>query len=259
MPLTPRQLSDTADLMEECGQLALKGWEPGMGELKQDGSIVTRFDRKIEELMRQRLPRILPGSTVWGEEMGYEEPGPGGHWMLDPIDGTSNYAYGHPNWGISLGLAQEGRLTAGFIWEPGLRRRLWMNEGEPAMSEHGALKPCTPGPIQRHELMGHGSIGLAQRLNWPGKLRHLGAFVTEASLVLRGGLRGMTAGRVKLYDCAAGLLMAEALGYEIRHLEGDLVDSTAWMKPGAMRPFAIVPPDSGLPFGLEPASTDGFE
>ncbi len=245
--------------LDAAGRMAQEGWKPGMAELKPDGSLVTPYDQKIEERFRAALPGILPGSTVWGEEMGFEEPGPSGLWMLDPIDGTSNYAFGLAGWGISLALAQEGRITAGFIWEPDLRLKLWAVDGGPVQSERGELAACRPGPILAHELVGHGSISIARRLRWPGKLRHLGSFVSEGSQLARGGFRAITTGRVKLYDCAAGLLFSRIQGFELRHLDGEPLVDSEWMKPAPMKPFAVVPPDSGLSFSLSTEELTGLD
>ena len=79
--------------------------------------VVTEYDRGAEEMIRAALTGGFPGSTVIGEELGGTEAGEIA-WIVDPIDGTSNFAGGLPLYCISIGVAWRGRLVAGVIYDP---------------------------------------------------------------------------------------------------------------------------------------------
>src|SRR5579884_1150182 len=113
MPIS-NLLADLGSLTERAGRLAQEIRGDGISrELKRDGSIVTTADRELEKLFRAELPKLVPESTVWGEEYGFEEEGSGGLWVVDPVDGTSNFSYGSPLWGVSAALVKGDQILFG--------------------------------------------------------------------------------------------------------------------------------------------------
>jgi len=98
----------------EAGQIAEKG----------PGDLVTVADREVEAALENELPRLIPGSRVVGEERAATDPsivrrlGSGTIWIVDPIDGTTNFVEGRPTFGIMVGLLREGEVVAGWIHTP---------------------------------------------------------------------------------------------------------------------------------------------
>src|SRR5476651_1395210 len=113
-------LAEIASIARRAGEIALESRKTLVRELKPDGSIVTNGDRSVETFLRPALTDAVANSTVWGEEFGFEEEGPGGWWLVDPVDGTTNYAFGGPYWGVSIGLVIKDRLQLGVIVLPDL-------------------------------------------------------------------------------------------------------------------------------------------
>src|SRR5580693_8924567 len=103
-------LAELGAATRRAGEIALEARKSLKAELKPDGSVVTNGDRSVEEYLRPLLVDLVPGSTVWGEEFGYEEDGGKGWWLVDPVDGTTNYAFGGPYWGVSIALLVDDRL-----------------------------------------------------------------------------------------------------------------------------------------------------
>ncbi|MBR0658201.1 inositol monophosphatase family protein [Neoroseomonas oryzicola] len=87
----------------------------GVASLKGAQDFVTEADGATERFIRERLAQDFPGEAILGEEMGGAANGTGPLWVLDPIDGTSNFARGSDRWCVSIGLVMDGRAVAGAI------------------------------------------------------------------------------------------------------------------------------------------------
>jgi myo-inositol-1(or 4)-monophosphatase len=216
-------------------------------QLKSDGSIVTAADRDIERMLRVELPQLVDGSTVWGEEEGFEDEGKGGMWLVDPIDGTSNFAFGSPMWGVSVALVRDGVLLVGAVCLPDLHETFSGALGHGASLNGKMLAKIPHGKIRHEELVSF-SDGLVRgypTIVWPGKMRYSGAFVIDACWVAAGRLRGMVDYKCKLYDIAASVLICQELDADVRYANGDpmvIGDLVADRVVG--RPFIIFPRDS---------------
>lgn len=236
------------EIAREAGQIALSIRGSHDTQLKQDGSIVTRADREIEKFLREKLPLLVPGTTVWGEEEGTASPGPNGLWLVDPVDGTSNYAYGSPLWGVSIALYHDGQVQLGAIMLPDLQELYLASRGGGATLNGKALPPIAPGPIRRQELVSYCDDCLrAFGGQLPGKMRYNGAFVVEAAFVAQGVFRAMISHKANFYDAAAAILIVEELGGEVRHADGTQIDYQRVVAEFSMgAPFVLVPKESGL-------------
>lgn len=189
---------------------------------KSDGSVVTDADREVECLLRQELPALVRGTTVWGEEFGWSPQGSGGLWLVDPIDGTTNYALGSPLWGISVALYAKGSLQLGALYLPDLGEMYLGYKGGGATLNDRPLPAIPPGSIEKRELVGYceAVVNASKGIRWPGRQRCAGAFVVEAAFVATQRYRGMVGMREKLYDVAAALVIAEELGAEVEYVDG---------------------------------------
>lgn len=97
-------------------------------ETKADLSPVTEGDRAAEAAVRDLIARERPADAVLGEEMGSTGAG-SRRWVVDPIDGTANYARGIPVWATLLALEVDGEMTVGVVSAPALGRRWWAERG----------------------------------------------------------------------------------------------------------------------------------
>lgn len=209
-------------IAKRAGHLALESRKDLKRFLKPDGSLVTNGDRDVEALLRKELTTLVPGTTVWGEELGHSQPGPGGLWAVDPIDGTSNYTFGSPLWGVSIALIQGNNLELGAISIPDLDELYLAARGHGATCNGKCLKPIPPGPIKPEELVSYNDH--VQRAlpgcKLPGKMRLSGAFIVDGMFVARQRYRGLIGVREKLYDIAASLLILSELDADIRFADG---------------------------------------
>jgi myo-inositol-1(or 4)-monophosphatase len=104
-------------IAEEAASLAARLRAGGMGAATMKGAqdFLTEADGATERFIRDRLAAAFPGEPVLGEEGGGETPEAGPLWILDPIDGTSNFARGGDRWCVSIGMALDGTAVLGAV------------------------------------------------------------------------------------------------------------------------------------------------
>ncbi len=222
LPFSP---DDALVIAREANALALsmKGARP---ELKGDDTIVTEADRAVERLLRARLGDLAPGWSFLGEETGLSGDPNAPTWVIDPIDGTTNFARGIPLWCVSIGAVYAGEPVFGALAVPELGELYWAAKGQ------GAWK-IKDGQTRR--LRVHDSLPLAQEdpiagnttvdriINFadvPNRLRNFGSLAYHLVLLAQGGIVANVAHYHKLYDVAAGLCLCFEAGCEARYLDG---------------------------------------
>lgn len=235
------------ELLEEAKAVALRERFRLQREQKPDGSVVTSADRAVEKLLRQRLPALISDAGFWGEEEGLD-PGPEGTmWLVDPVDGTTNFACGSPLWGISIGFIREGEIVLGGVALPDLEETYLAAKGAGVTLNGKPLPPIPPGEIVRADPVSYCESVARLGLKIPGRMRCAGAFVVDGAFVAGQRLRGMVGVREKLYDIAPCVLFCRELGGDVRYaddspfVEADLCQDIAISKP-----WLLFPRDSGF-------------
>jgi myo-inositol-1(or 4)-monophosphatase len=242
-------LAEIGSIARRAGEIALESRKTLVRELKPDGSIVTNGDRSVETFLRPVLTEIVKDTTVWGEEFGFEEEGPGGWWLVDPVDGTTNYAFGGPYWGVSIGLTIKDRLQLGAIYLPDLDELYLAEAGEGAYLNGNRLPNIPKGMIRPEEIVSYPER-LIRRVKTdplPGRLRCSGAFVVDGTFTATQRFRGMVGHSEKLYDIAASVLINLEVGAEVRYASGDAFLISDLKRDAKIdRPWMIFPADSGF-------------
>ncbi|WP_374999878.1 histidinol-phosphatase [Aeromicrobium sp. CTD01-1L150] len=126
-------LADTADnlSMDRFGAIDLEV------STKPDMTYVTESDEAVEEAIRRHLRTARTRDDILGEEHGAADGTSSGHerrWIIDPIDGTSNFVRGVPVWATLIALQEEGEIVAGCVSAPALGRRWWASKGAGAFT-----------------------------------------------------------------------------------------------------------------------------
>ncbi len=202
--------------------------------LKSDGSIVTEADLAMQQQMIKVLEQHWPQIPLLGEEMSAAEQqqlfdnNEEGLWLLDPLDGTSNYAAGIPYFCVSLALMKQGEVVLAIIHDP-LRdetftaekgKGAWLN-GEP-LSAPRSTRPLKQGIalIDLKRLSPELAAKVASQPPYSSQ-RNLGSGALDWCYVATGRVDVYLHGGQKLWDYAAGqLILAEAGGYAST-LEGE--------------------------------------
>src|SRR4030088_3481818 len=114
------------NVMIKAARKAARSLKRDFGELEHlpvslqgPANFVSAADRRAEETLYAELTRARPGYGFLGEEGGRREGPDKTHtWIVDPLDGTSNFLHGIPHFGISIGLEREGTIVAGVVYNP---------------------------------------------------------------------------------------------------------------------------------------------
>ncbi len=133
---------------------------------KKPGDLVTIADEGAERYLAPRLQALIPGSVVVGEEEVATDPsvldrlqGEGTAWVIDPIDGTANFAAGRPLFAVMVGIVRNGETLAGWIYDPPRKRMATAQKGAGAWLDDGSrLK------VQKPEGKGIANNRLIRRL-----------------------------------------------------------------------------------------------
>jgi len=190
---------------------------------KNDGSIVTETDMECQQFIRERLAVLHPEISFLGEEMGDEEQlsclrnGPR-FWCLDPLDGTTNFVTSLPAFGISLALVEHGRPVLACIYDPVRDEIFSAIRGEGAWLNRQALKAAPAKPLSK-------AVGFIDFKRLHDKLathlatekyyrsqRNIGSCALEWAWLAAGRAQFIIHGNEKLWDYAAGCLLAEETG-----------------------------------------------
>jgi myo-inositol-1(or 4)-monophosphatase len=119
-PLTLREAA--AEFAREAGALVRAGWGATHApERKGRIDLVTDFDRRSERLLIARIAERFPGHSVLAEESGAHASGSAPsrvRWLIDPLDGTTNFAHNYPFFAVSVGVEVDGELVAGAVFDP---------------------------------------------------------------------------------------------------------------------------------------------
>ncbi|RJE81772.1 inositol monophosphatase [Paracoccus sp. JM45] len=194
---------------------------------KRPGDFVSQADHKAEDLLRDHLlgPNLDDG---WlGEETG-ETTGTNRRWIVDPLDGTTNFLRGIGHWAVSIGLEQDGELVLGVVHDPvksetftAVSGGLFLLNGQPV--------PRMPDPEFHACLFGTGlpfgnmphiedyAADLCRILPNSSGVRRMGAAALDLAYVAAGRLDGFWERRLRPWDIAGGLVLLRAAGC---HVEG---------------------------------------
>lgn len=202
---------------------------------KEDGSLLTEADVIAQTHLAFRLPEIID-APVLGEEMPSSQQrelwanhSQTGLWVVDPIDGTRNFAYGSPHFAVSVAFVREGQSQMGVIYSPVLNELFWAVKDGGAFVNSHAL-PLRTSPKRLSEAV----AGVEVKRLCSGKLsnrihtlspisstRSIGCSTLDWCYVAAGRYDVYVHGGQNLWDYAAGALILSEAGGQLGTLEGD--------------------------------------
>ncbi|HEX2314014.1 MAG TPA: inositol monophosphatase family protein [Thermomonospora sp.] len=196
--------------------------------------VVTQMDRASEHLIVERILAARPADAVLGEEGGASAGASGVRWVIDPIDGTVNYLYDLPDWGVSIAAEVDGRTVAGVVEIPRRGETYFAVRGGGARLRHASgerVLRCTADvPLNRALVAtgfgyesgrrAHQAAVLTGVLPRVRDIRRGGSCSVDLCTLAAGRVDGYYERGVQAWDIAAGALIVEEAGGRVGGLHG---------------------------------------
>lgn len=200
---------------------------------KKEGfnNLVSYVDKESEKRIVDALSRILPGSGFIAEEGTAVESGNGYRWIIDPLDGTTNFTHGMPLFAISIALAQNDRIVLGIVYEVNKREMFHTVEGgqaycndreirvSPVSTMHDSLL-ATGFPYYEFEKMDAYLKIIRNFLRQSHGVRRLGSAATDLAYVACGRFEGFFEYNLNPWDVAAGAFLVQQAGGTVTDFSG---------------------------------------
>jgi myo-inositol-1(or 4)-monophosphatase len=194
--------------------------------------LVTQIDKRNEEEIRKRVTARYADHEFLGEEMGATTASGGVRWIIDPIDGTINFAHGLPIWCVSIGVEVEGVMECGAIYQPNLNEMFSVHRGKGAFLNGSRIHVSTIGDPQRslfvtgfpynvQENPGGVIQQFSHFLERGWLVRRLGSAALDLAYVACGRFEGFWEAFLSPWDTSAGQLLVREAGGIVTHYNGD--------------------------------------
>jgi myo-inositol-1(or 4)-monophosphatase len=235
----PSAAPDPAELLREATSVAEEAGQLLLDRLNQERTVstkssltdmVTDADRASEALIVGRLAKDRPGDEVLTEEAGNLPGTTRVRWVVDPLDGTTNYLYRFPAWSVSVAAEVDGTTVAAVVRDPARDVTFSALAGHGSWQNGQALLLSSPPPLER-ALVGTGFAYDARRRAWQARVlttvlpsvrdvRRAGSAALDLCFVAAGHLDAFYESGIQAWDRAAGLLVASEAGAWVGGLDG---------------------------------------
>ena len=217
---------------------------------KGDGTVITEADRAVDRFLGQQIRSRYPDHAVLSEEGEMNYAGRPFTWVIDPLDGTTNFALGLYYWGCSIALVHEGQPTLGVVTMPMLGAEYWAQRGGGAFLNGQRLGGPPQGVSERNSFLAMCSRTWRYlRLPMPQKARLLGSAAYDLAALAQGTAVGVCQLRSHIWDLAAGWLIAKEAGRALGRLFPDAPDPFP-MAPAADYEHRVFPLAGGADEGV---------
>jgi fructose-1,6-bisphosphatase/inositol monophosphatase family enzyme len=244
--MADRLVNEVGALLREAASRAILPLFRRLGDAdvaeKAPGELVTVADRRSEEIIDAGLRRILPGSVVVGEEQAAADPSvldllrdPAEVWVVDPLDGTANFAAGRQPFAVMVALRRAGSTRIGWILDP-ITDTLLVGQAGGGAYRDGLAVRTSPDPLEPEALRGAAPTRflpatLRERIREGG--RRLGGLLPglhcagrEYADILAGHQHFALFWRTLPWDHLPGALLLQEAGGVVRRLDGSAYDPT---------------------------------
>ena len=226
-------------VMSDAARKAARGLNRDFGELgelqvsrKAPADFVSAADIKAEQAVFEALEKARPGYSFLGEERGLIEGTDKTHtWIVDPLDGTTNFLHAIPHFAINIALQREGAIVAAVTYNPITNELFWAEKGKGCFVNDKRLRVAGRKHLDESVLgtgipfLGHGQHArflkelhqISQRV---AGVRRFGAASLDLAYVAAGRLDGFWERDLKPWDMAAGVLMITEAGGKVTNADG---------------------------------------
>ena len=201
--------------------------------LKGPGDFVTNCDKKIEKILIDELLKARPSYSILSEEIGEINNDDSFKWIIDPIDGTSNFFHGIPHFAMSVGLEHNKEIICGIIYDP-IKDEMfaaekgngsYLNNQRMRVTSRSKLEDCmifTGGPRRESK---NREIALKEYYKFSVKIltpiRKLGSASLDLAYVAAGRCDGFWQRDLNYWDIAAGIILVKEAGGFVTDFNGE--------------------------------------
>ncbi|MGB0626044.1 MAG: inositol monophosphatase family protein [Alphaproteobacteria bacterium] len=227
------------NVMDKAARRAGRDLSRDFGEVEQlqvsrkgAADFVTAADRRAEETVRYELEKARPAFGFLGEEGGTRSEGDGVHcWIVDPLDGTTNFLHGLPQFAISIALEERGQIVAGIVYHPLTDELFWAERGTGAYLNDARLRVSARQHMSEALIatgmpfLGHGDHDryLATLRGVMGEvagIRRYGSAALDLAYLAAGRFDGFWEFDLNIWDIAAGILIVREAGGFVSDIAG---------------------------------------
>jgi len=228
------------NVMAKAAQKAARGLKRDFGEvenlqvsLKGPADFVSAADHRAEKILKEELLTARPGYSFHGEEGGRVEGSDKTHvWYVDPLDGTTNFLHGIPQFAISIGLERDGVMVAGLVYNPVSDEMFTAERGKGAFLNDRRLRVAGRKKLNEAVIacglphLGRGDLELFRRefaivQEQVAGLRRFGAAALDLAFVAAGRVDAYWERGLSPWDMAAGTLLVREAGGYVTDLNGN--------------------------------------
>ena len=228
-----RHLRVAAEAAQEAGRLIrrrlLSDARPAASR-KSQGELVTETDRDAEGLIRDIVFDMFPRHAFFGEESGWENPEEKDRdaWVVDPLDGTTNFVHGLPSCAVAVAYCRDGRPAAAALCDIAVDELYTAEVGGGARVENRRIRVSGASSAGDSLILAGGQLTDSGMWELLGKVapqvsavRRSGSTALDFAWLARGRGDGMICGPVKYWDVAAGALILREAGGMLSRLGGE--------------------------------------
>lgn len=220
--MSAADLSLAVTLAQQAGDILLRHWQTRDSlaiRTKRSGDFMSRADLEAETFLRDALRAARPSDSWLGEETGSDGQSDR-TWIVDPLDGTTNFLRGIPHWAVSIALREAGKLSVGVIHDPIKSETFAARTGAPATLNGQPIRTA-PTKTLANALFGTGipfggmahiddhAADIARLMPLCAGVRRMGAASLDLAYVASGRLDGFWERRLQPWDIAAGLVILD--------------------------------------------------
>lgn len=197
----------------------------GLQVVKKNGlnDLVTEFDKNAEKIIIETIKKAYPSHNILGEESGREDNKSDFTWIIDPIDGTTNFIHGHPQYCISIALKEKNQITNAVILDPNrndlykatLGRGAFLNDKRLRVAKTNYLEDAliaTGFPTYDMSFLDKYLAIFKDMLTHTSGQRRCGSAALDLAFVAAGYVDGFWEFNLKPWDIAAGVLLVKEAG-----------------------------------------------
>ena len=201
--------------------------------IKGPGDFVTASDKKAEKILIEELGKARPNYSILSEEVGEIKNDEEFKWIIDPIDGTSNFLHGIPHFAISIGLEQNNEIICGIVFDPIKDETFvaekgngsYLNNQRIRVSSRSKLENCiifTGGPRSESK---NKDLAMEEYKKFSSKvlipIRKMGSASLDMAYVAAGRCDGFWQSNLNYWDIAAGIILVKEAGGFVTDFKGE--------------------------------------